>query len=149
MSSTAAESVLPDPQARLTASTRLTALIDELASHPQMRPPTVHPTLYHVWDFANRTRYMLSELDTIAAGRPVQHPEQIPGYQPSGTPNPAKTKELLADLIGRSMMVDMILNNSAMAGMMGLSLEPGLVSDELKAKAAAAVEAVRGLQQRR
>lgn len=32
-------------------------------------------------DFANRTRYILSELDNVEAGRPVAHPEQIPDYR--------------------------------------------------------------------
>ena len=32
-------------------------------------------------DFANRTRYILSELDNIEAGRPVQYPAQIPDYR--------------------------------------------------------------------
>lgn len=32
-------------------------------------------------DFANRTRYILSELDNVEAGRPVEHPEQIPDYR--------------------------------------------------------------------
>lgn len=34
-----------------------------------------------VRDFANRTRYILSELDNVEAGRPVEHPEQIPDYR--------------------------------------------------------------------
>ena len=32
-------------------------------------------------DFANRTRYILSELDNVEAGRPVQYPGQIPDYR--------------------------------------------------------------------
>jgi hypothetical protein len=32
-------------------------------------------------DFANRTRYILSELDNIEAGRPVKYPAQIPDYR--------------------------------------------------------------------
>jgi hypothetical protein len=39
-----------------------------------------HPALYHVWDFACRTRYVLSELDAVAAGTAVRYPEQIAGY---------------------------------------------------------------------
>jgi hypothetical protein len=31
-----------------------------------------------------RTNYIFSELDNIAAGRTLQHPEQIPDYSASG-----------------------------------------------------------------
>lgn len=47
-------------------------------SHPQWKPPpTPNPTLWHVWDFAMRSLYMLNEYDNIKAGRPVQHPNQF------------------------------------------------------------------------
>jgi hypothetical protein len=45
-----------------------------------MQPPARHPTLYNTWDFSMRTHYILSELDNILAGRPIQHPEQVPDY---------------------------------------------------------------------
>lgn len=40
-----------------------------------------HPTLMHLWDFANRANYILGELENVEAGRPLQYPEQIPDYK--------------------------------------------------------------------
>lgn len=75
------EYTLPGPPLRQTLSTRLKALADAITAHPQMQPPHRHPTLYHTWDFAMRTHYILSELDNILAGRPIQHPAQVPDYE--------------------------------------------------------------------
>ncbi|KAK4124005.1 hypothetical protein N657DRAFT_645620, partial [Parathielavia appendiculata] len=102
---TSTSSVLPPLTARQAVSTKLTALTDAIAAHPQMQPPNRHPTLFHIWDFAMRTNYILSELDNIEAGRAVQHPEQISGLGSSnGTPSPARAKELLTDVRSRCFM---------------------------------------------
>lgn len=73
---------LPSPALRDTVSAKLDELVEAVVAHPRMRTASSrHPTFYHVWDFAMRTRYIVSELDNVAAGRPVQHPEQLPGYR--------------------------------------------------------------------
>lgn len=81
MPPTTAGSVLPDPAVRETITARLAELVDAVLAHPQMQPPNRNPTLYHVWDFAMRTKYIVSELENVEAGRPVQYPEQLPGYK--------------------------------------------------------------------
>ncbi|KAK4106921.1 hypothetical protein N658DRAFT_491542 [Parathielavia hyrcaniae] len=63
-------SVLPPLAARQVVAAKLTAL----TAHPQMQPRRRHRTLFHILDFAMRTDYVLSELDNIEAGPPLQHP---------------------------------------------------------------------------
>ncbi|CZR68686.1 uncharacterized protein PAC_18585 [Phialocephala subalpina] len=68
----------PTTQQREAVALRLEDLIDAITEHPQWRPqPNPNPTLYHVWDFVMRSKYMLSEYDNIKAGRPIQRPEQF------------------------------------------------------------------------
>lgn len=81
---TTSNAALPSSAARDRVAQSLTDLVQAIEAHPQMKPPNPHPTLFHSWDFVQRTRYILSELDNIAAGRPVQHPEQIPEYRDGG-----------------------------------------------------------------
>lgn len=69
---------LPSPEIRQEIFDRLNDLVTALESHPQWTPPSPPQGLYHVWDFVCRSRYIISELDNITAGRPTQHPEQIP-----------------------------------------------------------------------
>ena len=69
---------LPSPETRQDIINKLTELITALEAHPAWTPPNPHPGLFHVWDFVNRSKYIMTELDNIEAGRPVQHPEQIP-----------------------------------------------------------------------
>ncbi|KAK3301616.1 uncharacterized protein B0T15DRAFT_317537 [Chaetomium strumarium] len=114
------------------------------------RQPDRHPTLHHIWDFAMRSKYILSELDNIEGGFAVEHPEQIKDYDKStaGTPNPAKAKELLSDVGGRSMTLDMVIDppNPIMVAMM--VMEPVDVAEEVKRKSKAVVEAVEQLDAR-
>ncbi|KAK3374881.1 hypothetical protein B0H63DRAFT_526177 [Podospora didyma] len=84
-----------------------------------------NPTLKYTWAFVLRTKYTLSELDNIAAGRAVQYPEQIPAYQPTsnGAPQPAKARELMREVFSRSQMADLM-------AMMGLA--PVEFGDQIK-----------------
>jgi hypothetical protein len=84
MPSATTSSVLPPLAAREQVSAKLTALTEAIARHPQMQRADKHPTLYHIWDFAMRTNYILSELDNIEAGRPLRYPEQIPDLDGCG-----------------------------------------------------------------
>ncbi|KAM3069186.1 hypothetical protein ACMFMG_010706 [Clarireedia jacksonii] len=78
------------PQLREEVTARFDQLIEALETHPQWRgPPNPNPSLYFVWDFANRSKYMISEYDNIASGRPVQYPNQFrpaPGMSTSLAP---------------------------------------------------------------
>ncbi|KXX79824.1 hypothetical protein MMYC01_203302 [Madurella mycetomatis] len=143
MPPTTAGSVLPDPAVREATTARLAEFVDAVLAHPQMQPPNRNPTLYHVWDFAMRTKYIVSELENVEAGRPVQYPEQLPDYKkPSveGTPDPRKAEELWTDVMTRSMTINMMMTDRAMLMLMGL---PDVdFGDEVKGKASAVVEAL-------
>jgi hypothetical protein len=59
--------------------------VQAVLAHPKMQDSENRDrSLVHVWDFVMRTRYILSELDNIAAGRPIQHPDQIAEYREGG-----------------------------------------------------------------
>ena len=76
---------LPSQAVQSAASDSLTKLITALQSHPQWKPVTgseqaspAHRTLFFLWDFASRTKYMLQELDNLKDGKDVAHPDQLP-----------------------------------------------------------------------
>ena len=72
-------SALPSATIRAEISTKINHLVHAILSHPLMGEQTPHKTLHHLWDFAMRTKYILSELDNIEAGRPVQYRDQFTG----------------------------------------------------------------------
>ncbi|KAK0623628.1 hypothetical protein B0T14DRAFT_406657, partial [Immersiella caudata] len=92
-------------------------------------------------DFVMRTKYILSEIDNVVAGRPVRHPEQIPAYRNShGAPDPEKAREHMKDVVTRTATVEMMLQDgSPMLPMMGLA--PVDYGGEVKAKAKAVTDA--------
>ncbi|CAM1503006.1 Fc.00g077820.m01.CDS01 [Cosmosporella sp. VM-42] len=111
---------LPSPEVREDITTKLTALIQALESHPAWVPPMPHKGLYHVWDFVNRSKYIMTELDNIQEGRPMKHPEQIP-------PNNEATSRTHAailsfqDVCTRAFTVDEMIQNPRLLVMLGLS----------------------------
>lgn len=68
---------LPSPEVRATIIERLSELIIAIEAHPAWNPENPHRGLFHVWDFVSRSRYIMTELDHIRDGEPVQYPEQI------------------------------------------------------------------------
>lgn len=79
MPATTTPSILPDATIRAEISTKIDDFVHAVLSHPLMQQQTPHKTLYHVWDFASRAKYILSELDNVEAGRPVQYRNQFNG----------------------------------------------------------------------
>lgn len=69
---------LPSQQVRDDITVKLGDLVSAIETHPSWTPPTPPKGIYHVWDFVNRSRYIMTELDNILEGKPVKHPEQIP-----------------------------------------------------------------------
>ncbi|KAK0368991.1 hypothetical protein CLIM01_13648 [Colletotrichum limetticola] len=69
---------LPSPEHRAKIIEKFTELIDAIEAHPAWSPPNPHKGLFHVWDYVNRSRYIMTELDHIRDGEPVRYPEQIP-----------------------------------------------------------------------
>jgi len=66
----------PTPQQLTEIDSRLGALLQAITSHPNWAGQS-NPTLYNLWDFVSRSKYLLSEYDNVKAGRAVEHPEQF------------------------------------------------------------------------
>ncbi|KAK0711541.1 hypothetical protein B0H67DRAFT_555504 [Lasiosphaeris hirsuta] len=138
---TASASVLPDISIRKEIEARLEDLAGAITSHPKMQAPNRHPTMFHMWDFVMRTKYIVSELDNVEAGRPIRFPEQIVDYRPTA-PQPDKAREFMRDVFTRSSTANLMVNEekqSMMLMMMGLS--PIDFGDEVKAKSKAVMDA--------
>ncbi|OBT83873.1 hypothetical protein VE02_06132 [Pseudogymnoascus sp. 03VT05] len=92
----------PTPEKRAAMEQKLGELIQAIESHELWTPPTPNQTLYHVWDFLKRSKYMLSEFDNIEAGRALTHPNQF-------RPAPG---EVYDDVVGRIMMAQMMITDT-------------------------------------
>ncbi|WDK15697.1 hypothetical protein CGRA01v4_06978 [Colletotrichum graminicola] len=132
-------SSLPSPEVRAAITEKLSELIAALEAHPAWIPPNPHRGLFHVWDFVNRSRYIMTELDHIRDGEPVQHPEQIP-RQTKGRTGPDAAAESFSDVCGRSVAVNEMVSNPRLLTMMGLpQVDYG---SGIAAKAQAVVDAI-------
>ncbi|KAE9567664.1 hypothetical protein K4K49_010186 [Colletotrichum sp. SAR 10_70] len=110
---------LPSPEVRATIIERLSELIIAIEAHPAWNPENPHRGLFHVWDFVSRSRYIMTELDHIRDGEPVQYPEQI--RQQSGlSTGPAAAAESFADVCGRAVTVNELVSTPRLLTMMGL-----------------------------
>ncbi|OLN81603.1 hypothetical protein CCHL11_05514 [Colletotrichum chlorophyti] len=131
-------STLPSPEVRANITEKLSELVKAIESHPAWVPPNPHKGLFHVWDFVNRSRYIMTELDHIRDGQPVQYPEQLP-QQRSGRSGPAAAAEYFSDVRGRVFTVNEMIKGPKLMTMMGLpQIDYG---SDINAKSQAAVEA--------
>ncbi|KAK0386315.1 hypothetical protein NLU13_6152 [Sarocladium strictum] len=115
---------LPSPDAQSSAIEKLTNFLTALESHPSWKPVSrnetatpSHRTLFFLWDFANRSRYILSELENIKEGKQVAHPEQIPKQE--GDPK-QRAEACFADVVSRSVMVEKLVTTPAVLPSMGV-----------------------------
>ncbi|KFX90349.1 hypothetical protein O988_04198 [Pseudogymnoascus sp. VKM F-3808] len=99
----------PTPEKRAAMEQKLGELIQAIENHELWTPPTPNQTLYHVWDFLNRSKYMLSEFDNIEAGRPLTHPNQ---FRPAPGTGAAAAKRVYDDVVGRNMMAQMMVTDT-------------------------------------
>lgn len=72
---------VPDAQAQEAIIAKFDTLVRSIENHEAWTPPKPHPTLFHIWNFVKGSQYIMTELENIRHGRPVQHPNQIPAYQ--------------------------------------------------------------------
>ncbi|KAF5692629.1 hypothetical protein FDENT_2746 [Fusarium denticulatum] len=125
-------SQLPTAEQRENITARLADLIIAIESHSQWTPPNVDRGLFHVWDFVKRSHYIMTELDNIAAGRKVQHPEQIPknegectwAYTTFFVTVASGSEAALAsytDVCTRTITINEMIQNPRMLVMLGLS----------------------------
>ena len=114
-------SPIPSPAARDSIIESLDGLIQALQAHPAWPPAgsttPPNPSLFHIWDFVNRSRYIVSELENIQAGRPLRHPEQIP--VPAAGEQAAV--QAFKDVRSRTTMAETMVQNPQMLVMLGLS----------------------------
>ncbi|SPJ79734.1 uncharacterized protein FTOL_08125 [Fusarium torulosum] len=111
---------LPTSARREEITGRFADLITALESHPQWTPPNVDRGLFHVWDFVKRSHYIMTELENIEAGRPVQHPEQIPKNNGVET-GPQAAAASYKDVCTRTLTINEMIQNPRMMVMLGLS----------------------------
>ncbi|TDZ18476.1 hypothetical protein Cob_v008708 [Colletotrichum orbiculare MAFF 240422] len=112
-------STIPSPEVRADIIDRLSDLIKAIEAHPAWIPPNPNRGLFHIWDFVNRSRYILTEVYNIRDGQPVKHPEQIP-QQKSGRTGPAAAAESFNDVRTRAVTVDQMISSPRLLTMMGL-----------------------------
>ncbi|KAG5752010.1 hypothetical protein H9Q69_002315 [Fusarium xylarioides] len=113
-------SQLPTAEQRENITARLADLITAIESHSQWTPPNVDRGLFHVWDFVKRSHYIMTELDNIAAGRQVQHPEQIPKNEGVAS-GPEAALASYTDVCTRTITINEMIQNPRMLVMLGLS----------------------------
>ncbi|TVY18708.1 hypothetical protein LARI1_G003850 [Lachnellula arida] len=133
---------LPTSQQREDVAARLEGIIDALIEHPKWEnPPNKNPTLYHVWDFVMRSKYMLSEYENVKDGKAVQYPSQFSGGAAGSGDQAALV--VFQDVCSRTMMLDLLVNDTSgktamLTGNTGPPLDFGQkVKDAVKALEAA------------
>ncbi|KAH6604306.1 hypothetical protein Trco_007752 [Trichoderma cornu-damae] len=127
---------VPSPEILAAIAAKLDALILAVESHPQFNRAAPSGGLFHVWDFVNRTKYMLSEVDGIRQpGYRFRHEGQIKITKRGE----AAAEELFNDTWTRSMTIDQLINGPPMMRvMMGMG---GELSPEIEAGSKAVLEA--------
>lgn len=69
---------VPSPEVRANIAAKIDALILAVEKNPDFKRTSSSGGLYHVWDFAHRTQYMLFEVDGIRQeGYEFKHAGQI------------------------------------------------------------------------
>ncbi|KAI9648678.1 hypothetical protein NHQ30_003316 [Ciborinia camelliae] len=105
-------------------------VIEALESHPLWDEK--HPSIYFLWDFVQRGKYMLSEYDNVLTGSPLQHPDQFrPAPRGSGEDSALK---VFQEVCGRTLMLKMIVTDTTgrMTRMTGNSGPPIDYGDNVK-----------------
>ncbi|EHK17077.1 uncharacterized protein TRIVIDRAFT_216900 [Trichoderma virens Gv29-8] len=127
---------VPSPEVRAAIAAKLDALIQAVETNPHFSRSSSSGGLYHVWDFAQRTKYMLSEIDGIRQeGYQFKHAGQIKITKRGED----AAKELYMDTFTRSITLDQLVSGPPlMRTMMGMA---GEISPEIQAAAKAVVEA--------
>ncbi|PMD13798.1 hypothetical protein NA56DRAFT_651452 [Hyaloscypha hepaticicola] len=101
----------PTEQQRAAVNASLDELLNAITAHPEWRaPPNPQPTLFYLWDFVNRSKYMLSEYETIKDGRAVEKPQNFTGSVGKGE---KAAVSVFSKVCSRTFMVDMMVNDTS------------------------------------
>ncbi|EGR46507.1 uncharacterized protein TRIREDRAFT_109729 [Trichoderma reesei QM6a] len=126
---------IPSPETRTAISSKLTTLIQTIESDPAFDRSSPSG-LFHMWDFAKRTEYMLSEVDNI---RQPGYEFRLPGQIKITARGDAAAQQLFNDALTRSITLDQLVSGPPMMrAMMGMA---GPVSPEIQAASKAVVDA--------
>ncbi|TFB00602.1 hypothetical protein CCMA1212_007276 [Trichoderma ghanense] len=129
---------IPSPETRTAISSKLATLIQTIESDPSFdrTSPSAGAGLFHMWDFAKRTEYMLSEVENI---RQPGYEFRLPGQIKITARGDAAAQQLFNDTLTRSITLDQLISGPPMMrAMMGLA---GPVSPEIQAASKAVVDA--------
>ncbi|KAI6778846.1 uncharacterized protein J7T54_002676 [Emericellopsis cladophorae] len=130
---------VPSTEDQALLTSKLKDLIKAIESEPGFTPPTPHAGLLHVWDFVQRSHYMMLNLENIRTGAPIEHPQAIPKND-NAKDNAEKAQITFTDVITRSMTIDKLINSPAMLSMMGGS--PATFSQDTKDKSQAVLDTI-------
>jgi len=98
-------------QQRAVLDASLAKMISAIEEHPKWKGlANPNPALYHVWDFVNRSKYMLSEFENIRTGSPVQFPDQ---FRPAPGKGDRAALKVFQDVCGRTMMTSMLITDTS------------------------------------
>ncbi|KAL6871910.1 hypothetical protein J3F83DRAFT_713790 [Trichoderma novae-zelandiae] len=131
---------IPPPETRASIASKLATLIQTIEADPAFdrTSPSASGGLFHVWDFAKRTDYMLSEVDNI---RQPGYEFRFPGQIKITARGDAAAQQLFTDILTRSMTLDQLVSGPPMMrAMMGMA---GPISPEIQAASKAVVEALK------
>ncbi|KAF3390645.1 hypothetical protein F1880_009179 [Penicillium rolfsii] len=79
-----------------TLDAKMKELIEAFESHPQIQPPTPHPTMFFLFDFVKNTHNSLQKVDAskYAAGD-------------------SQAREAVQEIIGRNQFTSLLVNDSS------------------------------------
>jgi len=117
---------LPDASRRAAIESSVGELVAAIEHHAQRTPPTPNRTLYFVWDFVQRTKYMFAEVDNIQNSRPLQHPEQ---FRPAPGSGPQAAVKVFDDACGRCQLVNLLVTDTSGKTAMMTGQAPGEIVD--------------------
>ncbi|KAF3073150.1 hypothetical protein CFAM422_004718 [Trichoderma lentiforme] len=130
---------VPSPEVRANIAAKIDALILAVEKNPDFKRASSNGGLYHVWDFAHRTQYMLFEVDGIRQeGYEFKHAGQIKITKRGEE----AAEELYTDTFTRSVTLDQLISGPPlMRNMMGMS---GEITPEIQAASKAVIDAFPG-----
>lgn len=144
---------IPQGAAREDIVFGLSALLNAIEAHPAWTntaatpttttsQPQPHPGLFQLWDFVKRSHYIMTELDNIQEGKPVQHADQIPPAE-MAEDNEERARMAFTDVLTRTITINKIVNHPKMMAIPGQ--ETIDFGDEIKLKSQAVLDAILNL----
>lgn len=133
---------IPLGAAREDIASRLKLLMGTIEEHELWTPPSPHPGLFQLWDFVNKSHYIVTELENICEGREVQHPDQLPPND-GANDNTERARMAFTDVLTRTITINKIVNHPTMMNIPG---QPAIdFGNDIKLKSQAVQDAILNL----